>query len=252
MSDDLAQAALDTTREAGQALGPLAAVLIVMFLLFFRDVPRSSLFNMIKGVLIAAVGLIIFLLGVRVGFMPYAAAMGEILATEQPLAVLLVCGLALGVAVTIAEPAVRVLAAEVDRFTTGYLRERAILYTIAAGVAVSVALNMVRIRYGIPLMYIVGPGYLLALLLAAFSHSSFIALAFDSGGVATGSMSVSFIMSLSIGVTAGTEGRDPAVEGLGVLALIAMTPIVTVLSLGLAYRPPWREDRYAEDDGEEP
>ena len=247
MTEDLARLALSTASESAQAVGPLAAVLAVVFLLFFRDVPRHALWAMVKGVVIAALGLMIFLLGVRFGFVPYAQEMGRILAEEQPLVVLIITSLALGIAVTIAEPAVKVLAVEVDRFTSGYVREKAILYTIAAGVAVSVALNMVRILYGVPLLYIIGPGYLLALVMAAFSHPSFIALAFDSGGVATGSMSVSFIMALAIGFTSATPGRDPAVEGLGTLALIAMTPILTVLALGLAYKPVWRKD----DNGRE-
>ncbi|NLE11701.1 MAG: DUF1538 domain-containing protein [Actinobacteria bacterium] len=250
MEESLAQIALSTASESLQALGPLAAVLVVVFLLFFRDVPRDSLLAMVKGVVVATVGLMIFLFGVRAGFMPYAERMGRILAEEQPLGMLITISLVLGVVVTIAEPAVRVLAEEVDRFTTGYIRKNAILYTIAAGVAVSVALNTVRIHYGIPLAYIVGPGYLLALLMTAFSHPSFTALAFDSGGVATGTMSVSFIMSLAIGVAAGTQGRDPAVEGLGVLSLIAMVPILTILALGLLYRPPWRRDGDAEEEPE--
>lgn len=244
---EFAQLALSTASESAQAVGPLAAVLLLVFLLFFRDVPRQAMWAMVKGVVIAAVGLMIFLLGVRFGFVPYAQEMGRILAQEQPLVVLIISSLALGIAVTVAEPAVKVLAVEVDRFTTGYVKEKAILYTIAAGVAVSVALNMVRILYGVPLMYIIGPGYLLALVMAAFSHPSFIALAFDSGGVATGSMSVSFIMALAIGVTSATPGRDPAVEGLGTLAIIAMTPILTVLALGLVYKPAWRRD----DNGDE-
>lgn len=247
MTEDLVRLALSTASESAQAVGPLAAVLVLVFLLFFRDVPRRSLWAMVKGVVVAAVGLMVFLLGVRFGFVPYAQEMGRILAEEQPLVVLMITSLALGIAVTVAEPAVRVLAVEVDRFTTGYVREKTILFTIAAGVAVSVALNMVRILYGVPLMYIIGPGYLLALVMAAFSHPSFVALAFDSGGVATGSMSVSFVMALAIGFASATPGRDPAVEGLGTLALIAMTPILTVLALGLAYKPAWRND----DNGHE-
>lgn len=250
MDESLAQAAIATASEAGQALGPLVAVLVAVFLFFFRDVPRSSLLPMVYGVVLAGIGLMAFLFGVRVGFVPYAEAMGNILATDEPLVILIIASLVLGVAVTIAEPAVRVLAGEVDRFTTGYISARVMLYTIAAGVALSVALNMVRIHYGIPLFFIVGPGYLLVLLMTAFSHPSFIALAFDSGGVATGSMSVSFILSLAIGVASGTEGRDPVVEGLGVLSLIAMIPIMTVLALGIAYRPPWR-DESGEENGAE-
>lgn len=234
---------LHTLSEAGQALGPLVVVLVVVFAVFFRDVPKQQLWRMVLGVFIAAVGLTTFLVGVRFGFIPYAREMGSLLATEHPAAVLITAGFALGLAATLAEPAVRILAGQVDRFSSGYLKERGILYTIAVGVAVSVALNMVRIRYGIPLFWIVGPGYLLALFLVAFSHPSFTALAFDSGGVATGPMAVTFVMSLAIGAATGT-GRDPAVEGLGLVALVALAPIISVLLLGLVYKPPWRREEH--------
>jgi len=208
---------------------------------FFRDVPKSSLLTMVKGVFVAAVGLTIFLMGVRVGFIPYAREMGSLLATESPTAVLVVAGFALGLAATLAEPAVRILSRQVDQLSSGYLKERIILYTVAIGVVAAVALNMVRVRYDIPLFHIVGPGCLLALLLVAFSHPSFIALAFDAGGVATGPMAVTFVMSLAIGLASG-GGGDPAVEGLGLVALVALAPMITVLLLGLVYQPPWRRE----------
>lgn len=234
---------LHTLSESGQALGPLVGVLVVVFVVFFRDVPRDVLWTMVRGMIIAAIGLTLFLMGVRVGFIPYAREMGSLLATERPAAVLITTGLAIGLTATLAEPAVRILSVQVDQFTSGYLKEKAILYTVAVGVALSVALNMVRIRYGIPLVYIVGPGYLLALLLVAFSHPSFIAVAFDAGGVATGPMAVTFVMSLAIGVAEGA-GRDPATEGLGLVALVAMAPIISILLLGLVYRPPWRRKEH--------
>ena len=113
MTEDLVRLTLSTASESAQAVGPLAAVLVLVFLLFFRDVPRRSLWAMVKGVVVAAVGLMVFLLGVRFGFVPYAQEMGRILAEEQPLVVLMITSLALGIAVTVAEPAVRVLAVEV-------------------------------------------------------------------------------------------------------------------------------------------
>jgi len=232
-----------TLSESGQALGPLVAVLAIVFVIFFRDVPRESLWNMIKGMIVAALGLTIFLMGVRIGFIPYAEEMGSRLITERSAPVVIVVGFVIGLTATLAEPAVRILARQVDRFSSGYLRERTIVLTIALGVAVSVALNMVRVRYGIPLFYIVGPGYLFALFLVAFSHSSFTALAFDAGGVATGPMAVTFVMSLAIGAASGM-GRDPATEGLGVVALVAMAPIISMLLLGLAYKPPWRREEH--------
>jgi len=234
---------LHTLSESGQALGPLVAVLALVFLIFFRDVPRKSLWTMVKGMIVAALGLTIFLMGVRIGFIPYAKEMGSRLVTERSAPVLIIAGFVIGLTATLAEPAVRILAGQVDRFSSGYLKERTIIFTIALGVAVSVALNMARIRYGIPLFYIVGPGYLLAVALVAFSHSSFTALAFDAGGVATGPMAVTFVMSLAIGAASGM-GRDPATEGLGLVALVALAPIISMLLLGLAYKPPWRRERH--------
>jgi hypothetical protein len=234
---------LSSLSESGQALGPLVAVLAVVFLVFFRDVPKESLWAMVRGMIIAAVGLTIFLMGVRVGFIPYAREMGFRLVTERSAAVSIITGFAIGLTATLAEPAVRILAGQVDRFSSGYLKERTILYTVALGVAVSVALNMVRIRYGIPLIYLVGPGYLLALLLVAVSHSSFTALAYDAGAVATGPMAVTFVMSLAIGAALGMGG-DPATEGLGLIGLVAMAPIICILLLGLVYKPPWRRKEH--------
>lgn len=244
MSDEsIGTLLLHTLSESGQALGPLVAVLVVIFLVFFRDIPKESLWNMVRGMLIAALGLTIFLMGVRIGFIPYAEEMGSRLITERSAPVLIIAGFALGLTATLAEPAVRILAGQIDRFSSGYLRERIILFTIALGVAVSVALNMVRIRYGIPILYIVGPGYLLALVLLVFSHSSFTGLAFDAGGVATGPMAVTFVMSLAIGAASGVGG-DPATEGLGLVALVAMVPIISMLLLGLVYKPPWRREEH--------
>lgn len=239
--ESIGRVVLHTLGESAQALGPLAALLVAIFLIFFRDVPKDALWAMVKGVLIAALGLTIFLTGVSIGFIPYARAMGSSLAAGRSTAVLIVIGFALGLTATLAEPAVRILATQVDLFSTGYLKARVMLFTIAFGVALSVALNMVRISYGIPLLVIVGAGYLLALIMVAFSDPSFIALAFDAGGVATGPMAVTFVMSLAIGAASGM-GRDPAVEGLGLVALVALAPILTVLLLGLVYKPPWRRD----------
>lgn len=220
----------------------MVAVLAVVFVVFFRDIPKDALWTMVRGMIIAALGLTIFLMGVRIGFIPYAREMGSLLVTERSAGVVITVGFAIGLAATLAEPAVRILSSQVDRFSSGYLKEKTIVYTIALGVAASVALNMARIRYGIPLFYIVGPGYLLALVMVAFSHPSFIALAFDAGGVSTGPMAVTFVMSLAIGAASGM-GRDPATEGLGLVALVAMAPIITVLLLGLVYKPPWRREQ---------
>ncbi len=109
------------------------------------------------------------------------------------------------------------------------------LYTLSIGVAFSIAVSMVRIIYGIPLMYFLVPGYLIALVLIKFSTQTFVAIAFDSGGVATGPMTVTFVLAMAIGVASAIEGRDPLLDGFGMISLVALSPILSVLILGLLY-----------------
>nr|WP_315988428.1 DUF1538 domain-containing protein [Desulforamulus aquiferis] len=135
-------------------------------------------------------------------------------------------GIILGFVATIAEPAVRILNYEVEKVSGGYVPQRVMLLTISIGVAISVGVAMARVVYGIPLLYILFPGYLLALALIRYSSQTFVAVAFDSGGVATGPMTVTFIMAMAVGVAAGTEGRNPMIEGFGMISLVALAPIL--------------------------
>lgn len=117
----------------------------------------------------------------------------------------------------------------------GYIPQKVMLYTLSIGVAFSIALSMLRIILGIPLWYFVIPGYLLAIILIKFSTKTFTAIAFDSGGVATGPMTVTFIVAMSVGVATALEGRDPLLDGFGMISLVALAPIISVLTLGLLY-----------------
>lgn len=135
-----------------------------------------------------------------------------------------------------AEPTVHVMIDQVDNVTSGSIPGPVILYCIAIGVAVSVALAMARIIYGIPLAYILIPGYILAFFLMRYTSEQFISISFDSGVVATGPMTVSFIMALAIGVATAIEGRDPVLEGFGMISLVFLAPILTILALGVIFR----------------
>ncbi|MDD3934607.1 MAG: DUF1538 family protein [Methanoculleus sp.] len=116
------------------------------------------------------------------------------------------------------------------------MRKRGVVHTLSLGVAVSVSLGMARLIYGIPLLSFLIPGYLLVIILLLLSDGEFIGIAFDSGGVATGPMAVTFLLSLAVGVAAGIEGRNPVTDGFGLIALIALAPILSVLMLGILYR----------------
>lgn len=230
--------------EVFEAFLPLLVIFIVFQFLFLK-LPREMLSQIFGGMLLAFVGLAFFLQGVHVGFLPTGAAMGEHLGKLSYNWVIIPIGLLLGLAATIAEPAVRILNYQVEKVSGGYISQKTMLYALSIGVAVSVAVAMIRIVYGIPLMYILVPGYLLALVLIRFSSTTFVSVAFDSGGVATGPMTVTFVMALAVGAASGIEGRDPLLDGFGMIALVALAPILSVLVLGLIYV---RRSAEAEDE----
>jgi len=220
------------TWEVLQALTPL-----VVFFLFFQVVylklPKKFVVNMIKGLALTMAGLALFLQGVQVGFMPVGTAMGEVLGAMEKKWLLVPIGFLLGLVATIAEPAVRILSYEVEKASSGSVREKAILTTLSLGVALFVALGMAKILYGVPIHYIVVPGYLLALAMMRFCDATFIAIAFDAGGVATGPMTVTFVLAVTLGIASAIEGRDPILDGFGLIALVAMAPILSVMALGM-------------------
>jgi hypothetical protein len=142
----------------------------------------------------------------------------------------------MGFLATWGEPAVRILADQVEEASGGSIRKSLVIYAISSGVALSVALGMARIVYGIPLLWIIIPGYLLAIGMLWFSDRSLVAVAFDAGGVATGPMAVTFVLAMTVGIASAIEGRDPIMDGFGLIALIALAPILTIMALGLLLR----------------
>ncbi|MBM3293639.1 MAG: DUF1538 domain-containing protein [Candidatus Aminicenantes bacterium] len=216
------------------ALGPLV-VFFVLFQAIFLRLPARILGRMAGGMAQAFVGLVFFLQGVKVGFLPVGRDMGIALGSFGRPWVLVPIGFLLGFAATAAEPAVRILGEEVERASAGSIRSRVIIPTLSVGVAVFVALGMFRILTGIPLVWFLVPGYAAALAMLPFSGQTFVSIAFDSGGVATGPMTVTFVMALAVGAAGALENRHPVLDGFGLIALVALAPILSVLVLGLVY-----------------
>ncbi|MCC5943033.1 MAG: DUF1538 domain-containing protein [Balneolaceae bacterium] len=238
--DDLANVKVfygfgDVLLEVSMALIPL-----MLFFFFFQVFMLKLPWNRVKGILIGVVltflGLSLFLQGVHVGFLPVGREIGDIVGDWENQWILIPIGFMLGFVATFAEPAVRVLNLEVDKVTSGYIPSQLMLYTLSIGVAISIALAMARIIYGIPLWYFIGPGYFIALSLALFSTETFTSIAFDAGGVATGPMTVTFILAIALGFSETLEGRDPLLDGFGMIALVALAPILSVLVLGLIFK----------------
>lgn len=218
--------------EVVQAMIPLVAFFL-FFQIVYLKLPMKYVVNMIKGLVLTMVGLALFLQGVQVGFMPVGTQMGEILGSMDHKWLLMPIGFILGLVATVAEPAVRILSFEVEKASSGSIRKIVILVTLSLGVALFVALGMAKIIYGVPIHYIIVPGYLLALVLMRFCDPTFVAIAFDAGGVATGPMTVTFVLAVALGIASAIDGRDPILDGFGLIALVAMAPILSVMILGM-------------------
>ncbi|MBV6424882.1 MAG: hypothetical protein NAOJABEB_02696 [Steroidobacteraceae bacterium] len=224
-----------TARGVALAVLPLAA-LFAAAQVFFLRLPRQEVMRIVKGTLLASVGLLLFLFGVSVGFMPFGRTIGESFGAMSQHWLLLGFGAVLGFATTWGEPAVRVLAGQVEEASAGSIRARVVLVAVCIGVAVAVGLGVLRIVYDWPLFWLLVPGYTLAIGLLWISDRVFVAIAVDSGGVATGPLANTFLLALAFGVASAVAGRDPLMHGLGLLALISLAPVIAVMLLGLAVR----------------
>ncbi len=218
--------------------------LLLLFLIFQKVLPqpREFLFNTLKGLGLAYLGLILFLQGIKTALMPAGQDIGYAFGHSPYNWALIPIGFGLGFIITLAEPAVRVLSTQVEKASAGAIRSKIIMYTLCCGVALATALGMAKAVYGISIYYLVIPGFLIALILLKFADPAFIAIAFDAAGVATGPMTVTVVMAMVVGVASAMEGRHPVVDGFGLVALVALTPILLVMALGFIYREQEQEE----------
>jgi hypothetical protein len=226
---------------AGLAWSVVVAVLplVVLFLTFqvlFLKLPAREVTRIVAGTMIASTGLWLFLLGVNIGFLPAGRAIGEAIGSLAQAWLLVAVGLVLGFVTTWGEPAVRILADEVEEASGGSIRRALVVWTICLGVSAAAAAGMLRIAIGLPLLYLLVPGYLLAVAAIWLSEARFVGVAIDAGGVATGPLANTFLLALALGASAATAAADPLVEGLGMIALTALAPMLSVLALGVLLR----------------
>lgn len=202
--------------------------LMIFFAIFQRVFLRYSwntVVEMIKGTTMAGAGIVIFLTGIYTGFIPVATDIGAHL-IDYPL-VLILLGALLGVLVAIAEPAVGILAGRVENSSGGNISKNAVRYVISAGVGLFVALGMLKICYDFSLLYIILPGYILAIVLMWIGDKDMVGISFDAGGVSTGPMSVAIISSMYTSIASVMySGTDAVINGFGIIALIALAPII--------------------------
>jgi len=220
-----------TAQEVAIALG-----LIVVFFLIcqfaFLKLTKRHLLRIGMGVVFTYIGLVLFLTGVNVGFMPIGYKLGYELAQWNEV-LLTIFGLAMGVLVVLAEPAIHVLNQQVEEVTGGLVTKKAMITGLCIGVGASIALSVIRIIFDFSLVYYVIPGYFISLALSLFVPPVYTAIAFDSGGVASGPMTSGFILPFATGVCVCLQGETAVLQdAFGVVALVAMTPLITIQLLG--------------------
>lgn len=218
-----------------EAVIPLLTIL-ALFQALFLKLPTSYIINLLKGILISTGGLILFLLGVQVGFLPYGQAIGEALGEFPYKWLAIPFGFLLGFITTWSEPALRILCNQVEAASAGVIRKRTVLYAICIGVAFFVTLGMARVVYSIPILYILIPGYALAILMLWFTRKDFIGVAIDAGGVAAGPVANTFLLGLGLGLASAAGSQNMVIYGLGLVALIALAPIISVMMLDIIMR----------------
>jgi len=221
-------------REVLIALAPIIAFFFIFNLVSLR-LSAKSLLKYVIGLVYTYIGLALFLTGANVGFMPVGSEIGRMIATQDFKWLLVPIGMLIGYFIVAAEPAVHVLNKQVESITAGSISQRAMSTSLSIGVMISLGLAMIRVLTGISIMWFLIPGYALSLILTFFVPRIFTGIAFDSGGVASGPMTATFVLPFAVGACAATGGNIVQ-DAFGVVAMVAMTPLITIQILGVVYK----------------
>ena len=220
---------INTTKDVTIALGLVVAFFFIINFIFLK-LPKKKIIQIVIGTVFTYIGLIVFLTSVHVGFMPIGFKMGEELSKTSPIAVSVV-SFVLGLVVVLAEPAVHVLNKQVEEITHGTVSKKAMMIALSVGVGLSICLSVIRIIFGFSILYYLIPGYLISLGLSFFVPKIYTAIAFDSGGVASGPLTSTFILPFAIGACVALGGNILS-DAFGIVAMVAMTPLITIQLLG--------------------
>ena len=210
-------------------------VFFLLFQVFQLHLSWTELARIGVGLIYTYVGLVLFLTGVNVGFMPVGSYVGQLIGSLSYNWILVPIGMVIGYFIVAAEPAVHVLNRQVVQITAGTIPSKALSLSLSISVAISVGLAMLRVLTGLPIMALLIPGYLIACVLTFFCPPIFTAIAFDSGGVASGPMTATFLLPLAAGACLGVGG-NVVVDAFGVVAMVAMTPLITIQLLGIYHK----------------
>lgn len=219
--------------EMSVALAPIV-IIFLLFQLFSFRMQRRSLLKIFSGIIYTYAGLVLFLTGVNVGFSPLGSVLGSELAAGPTRYILIPLSMLFGWFIISAEPAVKVLEKQIEDVSAGAISGKAVKLSLSIAIALANGLAMLRVLTGVSILWFVIPGYAIALALSFFVPDIYTAIAFDSGGVASGPMTATFMLQFMIGVTSATGG-DILSDAFGLVALVAMMPLITVQIMGFIF-----------------
>ena len=218
------------------AILPILITFLLLQKISFK-LPKKEIIRILVGILFTFGGLVLFLVGVNAGFMNAGSALGFSIASLDNKAYVVIVGFILGVVTILAEPAVYVLTHQIEEVTSGYVKRKVVMITLTIGVGIAVALSMIRILVPeLQLWQILLPGYLISIVMSYFVPKLFVGIAFDSGGVASGPMTATFILAYAQGAAESIEGANVLVDGFGIIAMVAMIPLIALQILGFIFK----------------
>jgi hypothetical protein len=218
------------------ALLPIILVFIIFQKISFKLSPKT-VSKIAKGLVYTFIGLVLFLVGVNAGFMNVGSVVGFSVASLENKSFVVIIGFILGFVTVLAEPAVHVLTQQIEEVTSGYVKRKVVLLALSIGIGVAIGLSIIRVViHEVQLWHYLLPGYIIAITMTYFVPKLFVGIAFDSGGVASGPMTATFILAFVQGVAEAIEGADVLREGFGMIAMVALTPLIALQILGLIFK----------------
>lgn len=221
-------------KEMAVSLLPIV-IFFGIFQLISKDINKRALIKIGVGLVYTYIGLVLFLTGVNVGFMPAGNYLGQTLAGLPYSWIIIPIGMIIGYFIVLAEPAVFVLTSQVEEMTSGAISAKAMELSLSIGVSMSVGLALTRVLTGISILWFLVPGYAIALTLSFFVPKIFTAIAFDSGGVASGPMTATFLLPFAMGACEAVGGNI-ITDAFGIVAMVAMTPLITIQVMALVFK----------------
>ena len=222
---------LDKIKEVGLSIGLLFSCFMIVNFIFLH-LNKDKLVVLIKGLLIAYLGLVLFLSAVDSTYMSIGFKIGAEFASSSTI-VIVIISFAIGALTVLAEPAIKILINQVEEMTNGLVRKRGLLISLAICVGMALVLAMIRIKFKFSILYIIIPGYVICFILSFFVPRIYTAIAFDAGGVASGPLTSSFILPIALGLCATLNGPNEILSyGFGIVSLVALSPLVSIEILG--------------------